>query len=124
MQENIKVNYMGQIPNEEVNGIYKVNHVAILLTFGENFGHSIAEALIGGCPVIISDKTPWQNLEKDNVGYDISLGNEKKIISAIEHFIEMNNCDYQDGSNNAFNYAKTNSNTSEIINSYFEMFQI
>lgn len=124
MGKNIKINYMGQIANETVNDVYKEHHVAILLTLGENFGHSIAEALIGGCPVIISDRTPWKNLEKYNAGYDISLENEENFISAIEHFIEMNNSDYKEVSMSAFDYAKSNSNTEENITSYLKMFDI
>lgn len=124
MRENIKVNYCGSIANEKVNGVYKEHHVAILLTLGENFGHSIAEALIGGCPVIISDRTPWKNLEEQNAGYDISLENEGKFISAINHYIEMNNLDYQVNSMSAFDYAKIKSNTDENVNSYLKMFDI
>lgn len=124
MRVNIKVNYLGPILNEKVNSVYKEHHISILLTLGENFGHSIAEALIGGCPVIISDRTPWKNLEEYNVGYDISLENEDKFISAIQHYIEMNNQDYQVVSMSAFDYAKTNSNTDVNINSYLKMFDI
>ena len=124
MGGNIKVNYFGQIANEKVNDVYKKHHVAILMTLGENFGHSIVEALIGGCPVIISDRTPWKNLEECNAGYDISLENEVEFITAIEHYIEMNNHDYQIVSMSAFDYAVANSNTDENINSYLKIFDI
>lgn len=121
---NVKVNYLGQIANEKVNDIYKEHHVAILMTLGENFGHSIAEALIGGCPIIISDRTPWKNLQDYNAGYDISLENEDKFISAIQQYIKMNNQDYQLTSKSSFDYAKSNSNTEVSINSYIKMFDI
>lgn len=124
MHENIKVNYLGLIANENVNDVYKEHHVAILMTLGENFGHSIAEALIGGCPVIISDRTPWKNLKEFNAGYDISLENEGEYISVISQYIEMDNMNYQNTSKSAFNFAKTNSNSNEIINSYFRMLDI
>lgn len=124
MNENVKIKYLGQIPNEKVNEVYQEHHVAILLTLGENFGHSIAEALIGGCPVIISDRTPWRNLKKYSAGYDISLDNEEYLISAIEYYVEMNNLDYKSNSMSAFDYAKKNSNTEENINSYSKMFDI
>jgi glycosyltransferase involved in cell wall biosynthesis len=122
MGENIKVNYYGPINNEKVNDVYQKNHVAILLTLGENFGHSIAEALIGGCPVIISDKTPWKNLAKYNAGYDLPLNNEDSLIDAINHYIEMDHHDYKKNSTSAFEYARRNSNTEENINEYYKMF--
>lgn len=124
LNKKIKVNYLGQIANEKVDDIYKEHHIAILMTLGENFGHSIAEALIGGCPVIISDRTPWRNLEKWNAGYDISLDREDKFVEAINHYIDMNNHDYKLNSRCAFEYAKTDSNTTENINSYSKMFNI
>ncbi len=124
LNESINVNYLGQIANEKVNSIYKKNHVAILLTRGENFGHSISEALIGGCPVIISDRTPWRNLQCYNAGYDISLGNNEKLINCINKYVKMDNNTYQSSSNAAFNYAKNESNTLDTITSYYKMFSV
>lgn len=124
MRNNVKVNYYGPINNEKVNDVYQQNHVAILLTLGENFGHSIAEALIGGCPVIISDRTPWKKLENFNVGYDLDLNNEDGLIDAINYYTEMNHKDYEKRSMSAFEYARRNSNTKENINAYYKMFDI
>ena len=124
MRNNVKVNYYGPINNEKVNDVYQQNHVAILLTLGENFGHSIAEALIGGCPVIISDRTPWKKLENFNAGYDLALNDEESLINAINHYIEMNHQDYEKNSISAFEYARRNSNTKENINAYYKMFDI
>jgi hypothetical protein len=42
-------------------------------TLGENYGHVISEALASGCPVVISDQTPWRNLEAEGInrnGFD------------------------------------------------------
>jgi len=117
------VNYNGQAPNQIVNEIYKDNHVAILLTLGENFGHSISEALIGGCPVIISDRTPWKNLENYNVGYDISLDEDNRIIEAINYFIKIDDNKYKLMSKDAFEFAKKNSNTDEDIYKYHVLFR-
>jgi glycosyltransferase involved in cell wall biosynthesis len=124
IKQNVKVNYLGPIENNKINEVYKRHHVSVLMTLGENFGHSIAEALIGGCPVIISDRTPWRNLEEYNAGYDISLENEDEFIVAIENYIKMNDEEYQVVSISAFNYALTNSNTVDNIDSYLKMFDV
>lgn len=42
-------------------------------TFNENYGHAIVESFVAGLPVVISDRTPWRNLEKINAGWDIPL---------------------------------------------------
>ena len=53
------------------------------MTSGENFGHAIIEALACGCPVIISDQTPWNDLESFGAGWVIPLDDEKRWKSVI-----------------------------------------
>lgn len=119
---NIKVEYYGATANDTVVKAFSENHVFILLTLGENFGHSINEALIEGCPVIISDKTPWRNLEKNEVGYDLSLNKHREIKNAISNFIKMDESVYREKSQSAFYYAKTKSNVEEEKQKYNELF--
>jgi glycosyltransferase involved in cell wall biosynthesis len=64
-----------------------------LPTFGENFGHSIYEALAHGLPVMISDKTPWQNLEEKVAGWVFDLNEKMDFESALE---EQLNCSSDD----------------------------
>ncbi|MEL7568480.1 MAG: glycosyltransferase, partial [Clostridiaceae bacterium] len=84
MPRNIKVHYNGLIQNDKLQELYKKQHYFILLTLGENFGHAIAEALIGGCPVVISDRTPWRNLENYLVGWDIPLEKKDEILEVLK----------------------------------------
>ena len=42
---------------------------------GENFGHVFLEALAAGCPLIISNKTPWLELKEKGVGWDLPIDN-------------------------------------------------
>jgi glycosyltransferase involved in cell wall biosynthesis len=44
-----------------------------LPSLGENFGHVIVEALSAGCPILISDRTPWRGLAERGVGWDLPL---------------------------------------------------
>lgn len=122
MRKNIKISYYGAISNNQVDEIYRQNHVSILLTLGENFGHSIAEALIGGCPVIISDRTPWKDLSDYGVGYDIPLDKAESIKKALDYYTRMSELEYNKYSEKAFEYARRNSNTEEHIKAYYELF--
>src|SRR5580704_11174466 len=70
---NISVNYLGEIPNHQLPCILAKHHIFILPTKGENFGHAIFEALTQGKPVIISNQTPWRNLQQISAGWDLSL---------------------------------------------------
>ena len=64
LPENIQVKYNGTIGHEKVVREMASHDLFFLPTLGENFGHVIFEALAAGCPILISDQTPWRNLEK------------------------------------------------------------
>jgi glycosyltransferase involved in cell wall biosynthesis len=86
MPQHIKASYKEVIPNSEVPQILKNYDAMLMPTLGENFGHIILESLIASCPVIISDQTPWQQLDSDNSGRAIPLNNKDAFIAAIEMF--------------------------------------
>ncbi|MBK7964605.1 MAG: glycosyltransferase [Bacteroidetes bacterium] len=89
MPKHVKVNYKGAIANNQVTETLKKYHFSILLTFNENFGHSIIESMAAGCPVIISDQTPWRDLEKKLAGWDLTLKDEDKILQVLNDAAEM-----------------------------------
>jgi len=70
---NIKVDVKGAIPNHEILASIKSYDFFVLPTLGENFGHAIYDAFLAGVPTLISDKTPWRDLQSKGVGWDIPL---------------------------------------------------
>ena len=106
MPAHIKVNYCGALPNEEVAAKLANYHFGLMLTFNENFGHSIVETMIAGCPVIISDRTPWRGLSEKNVGWDLSLEQESKIIETVDHACRMDQMEFDHWSMAAYEYAR------------------
>lgn len=89
MNDNVNVNYKGVIPHQEVLNTLAFYNLFFLPTSGENYGHAIYESLLAGTPVLISDQTPWQNLESKGMGWDVSLGNEDKFIEVIRKMGEI-----------------------------------
>lgn len=89
MPQNIKVSYHGTINHDEVKLKIAKNHLFFLPTKGENFGHVIAEALSTGTPVLISNATPWRNLEESKVGWDLDLNNPESFKEKIEMYYNM-----------------------------------
>jgi len=122
LPKHITVNYLGAIPNLELPQVLKQQQVLLLPTFNENFGHVILEAFQAGCPVILSNQTPWQDLEKKKIGYDIDLDKPLDFTLAIEFFAKINEEDYQKWSLNAFNFALEFTNNKEIINANRDLF--
>ncbi|WP_178990237.1 glycosyltransferase family 4 protein [Winogradskyella schleiferi] len=107
LPKNISTNYLGAIPNGELSNYLSKEHLLLLPTFHENFGHVIMESWQNGCPVIISDQTPWRNLKDDKLGYDLSNTSETDFIKAIEHLCGMSQDEYNKWSKSAFHFAKT-----------------
>jgi glycosyltransferase involved in cell wall biosynthesis len=86
---NVSVRYQGEVTHEKLQALLHRYDVMLLPTLGENFGHSIIEALSAGLPVVISDRTPWRNLMSAGVGADISLENEPDFLRQLEIFQAM-----------------------------------
>lgn len=122
LSSNVEVNYKGIIDHSEINRMFNNYHIFLFPTLGENFGHVISEALIGGCPVILSDQTPWSRLEEKNVGWDIALEEDKKFIQTIQECIDMDKEKYNRLSIDAFNFGKMQSNCRVDIEKTKELF--
>jgi glycosyltransferase involved in cell wall biosynthesis len=86
---NVEVQYKGHVNREDVHTVMSSYHLFFLPTLGENFGHVILEALIAGCPVLISDRTPWRDLEKKGVGWEIPLDEPERFQTVLHKCVEM-----------------------------------
>jgi len=105
--KNIKIQAKGSVPHEEVLATLAKYHFFIMPTLGENFGHIFLESLAAGCPLIISDRTPWLNLEERNIGWDLSLDEPDKWVETLNQCINLDQSGYSKLSNNARNFAIT-----------------
>jgi glycosyltransferase involved in cell wall biosynthesis len=81
---NITTNYIGEITPNQVMPLIQKHHLYCLPTQGENFGHSIFESFTAGRPVLISNKTPWLNLNEKNAGCDVEIAHQNSLINFIE----------------------------------------
>lgn len=86
LPSNVSVVYKGDLPSEEVGAALHNQHVFILPSKSENFGHAIYEALTAGKPVITSHGTPWNGLKEANAGLNISPENDYELSEAICFF--------------------------------------
>ena len=72
-QDRVVVEFVGGMAPTELAPFWQKAHYFLSSTTQENFGHSIVEAWAHGCPVLISDRTPWRDLESKGVGWDWPL---------------------------------------------------
>lgn len=120
--ESIQVKYHGLLNHAQIIPTFMNQHFFLFPTFGENYGHVISEALIGGCPVIISDQTPWRQLEAKGAGWDIALDNIMKFKEVLQECVDMNQTDYQTLSKSAFEFGKTEANKADDIAATYGLF--
>lgn len=122
LPENITVRYKGVIDHDQVASTIARYHAYYMPTTGENFGHSIVEAMLMGKPVIISDQTPWTDVN-GNGGAAISLNDEKMFIAVLDELIKMNMDKYSTLSEQIKNYIKGKLNVDDIIHQYIVAFE-
>ena len=120
--QNITFNYKGDLPNNLVQKTLAEYDFFILPTLGENFGHAIYEALSTGTPVIISNKTPWRNLEEKKAGWDIPLAEPEKFVEVLNKCAAMDQEEYEEWSKGAHNFAIKYYEENDPTEKYLEMF--
>lgn len=88
LPSNVRVEYMGVIEHEKVWEVFAEHDLFLFPTLSENYGHVIREALSAGCPVVISDQTPWRDLEEPLVGWDIALEDTERFRAVLQQLVD------------------------------------
>ena len=121
LPDNIQVNYKGMVEHDRVSEVISDYHAYYMPTTGENFGHSIVEALLTGRPVIISDQTPWTDV--NSVGsYAISLEKPEKFIESLNKMTEISGDAYMQICEKAKQYIDQKLDNQSIIKQYKKAF--
>lgn len=122
LPKNIRVRYRGLVGHEQVHQVFSQYDAFLFPTLSENYGHVIAESLIAGTPVIISDQTPWRGLELAGGGWDIKLSNEEKFREVIEKIIALNKLEYEYIHQQAIAYIERKLNIQVLKKQYLSVF--
>lgn len=121
---NVTVRYKGSINPAMLGEIYKQYDALYLPTTGENFGHAILESFMNSRPVVISDRTPWQNLVTKNIGYDIPLDCPADFSSSVDQLADMPLDQFNQMCIDSYMFAKNICENQEIKTKYKSMFSI
>jgi glycosyltransferase involved in cell wall biosynthesis len=104
---NVKCEYKGSIPYEQVHETLTGYHFFLFPTLSENFGHVILEALLAGLPLVISNESYWVGLSEKGAGYDLPLADENGFVEAIQHFIDLDDQAYREMSERAWDLGRS-----------------
>ena len=119
---HIKINYKGAVANAEAMKVLVHYHFSLLQTHHENFGHSIVESMAAGCPVVISDQTPWRNLALEKAGWDIAINDELLLQDTLKKCCEMDQQTFDERSKAAFMFAEKVINNPQLIEDNKKLF--
>ncbi|MBN2108331.1 MAG: glycosyltransferase [Deltaproteobacteria bacterium] len=119
---HVVVHYHGRISHDKVLQTLSMNELFFLPTRGENYGHVIFEALAAGLPVLISDKTPWRNLESLGVGWDLPLEAQERFCAVIEAQAALDNEARAEYRRRAREYAELTAADDQVLQDNLALF--
>lgn len=122
LPSNIKVNYCGLVSHDQIHETFSRYHAFLFPTFSENFGHVIAEALSVGCPIIISDQTPWNDVQYIDGGWSIPLDKIENFTSAIKDILYIDFKTETKYKKNMIEYVVSKTDLKKIKSLYVESF--
>ena len=118
---NAEIRFGGEINPHQVAEALRAAHFFYMTTLGENYGHAIIESLVNATPVIISDCTPWRNLQQANAGWDTPL-ESSAVVPVLRKAIEMGDASYQKMSTDAFSYGRSNAEDPSVLRQAYAIF--
>ncbi len=124
LPKNIKAIYHGNIEHERVYDIFFNYHLFFFPTKGENFGHVILESLLAGCPVLISDQTPWQDLEEFGAGWMFSLDKPTDFSNIINKLCQQSDNELNIYRKRAVEYGIKQLSNTDYIKQNRDLFSI
>lgn len=104
LSSNVKVEFKGGLPPIKVVELYKNYHLLVSTSLNENYGHSIAEALTHGRPILVSNNTPWKKLKELGIGANLPL-EQGGFAKEIQRFVEMEEGEFETMQKKAKAYA-------------------
>lgn len=124
LPNNVKVRYCGVVSHKNVHELFSKYDAFLFPTLSENYGHVIAEALLVGTMVIISDQTPWTDINDSNAGWAIPLHESKKYEDAINAVIAMKASEYAQKQECIKQYIDGKLCVDRLVNEYNKMLDI
>ena len=73
--------------------------------------------------MLISDKTPWKNIEEKNAGWALPLNDNRNFAQKIKEMCNMSESEVNVRSKAAFDYAKQYLSSMNLKGKYANLFQ-
>ena len=123
LPKNINAEYRGNVDRKYVTKKMREYNVFLFPTLSENYGHVIVEAMQAGLIPIISDQTPWVNLDGESAGWNIKLSDKGSYVSIVENLCTYTNDEFLDLSGSVISYIERRIDTNLLKESYTNLFE-
>lgn len=81
------------------------------------------ESLSVGVPILVSDQTPWRNLEVKGLGWDIPLNEPESFVDVIERAAQLSSKDRREIKQNCVDFARNNAEDPLVVEHNRELFE-
>lgn len=120
---NVEARYCGTVAPDQARETFSQYDFFLFPTLGENFGHVILESLTAGCPVLLSDRTPWRDLHECEAGWDLPLEREDEWRCVLQECVDMPAQTYDKMSDAATTRAREFTDDSGVVESNLALFE-
>jgi len=120
----VTVAYKGTVPPPEAAATLQQYHGFIMPTRGENFGHAIFEALAAGIPVLITDQSPWQDLNAQFAGATLPVDAVDAFAEKIRQWADWDQATFDKWSAGARSVAQNSIDQLTPLPSYQRLFDL
>lgn len=118
LPDNIIVSYKGELANENVINTIASYDVFYFPTQSENYGHVISESLQASLPVLISDTTPWLDLEEKKYGWVYSLSTPSSFSKKLDELASLKNAEYNQMKKKIYKKFDVQTTASKVADEY------
>lgn len=105
LKPRVRVTYRGELKPERVSAVLSQYDAMLFPTLHENYGHAAIESLAAGCPLLISDRTPWRGLQERRIGWDLPLEDPSAFQAALRSLAAMGEQEHAPMRENAKQFA-------------------
>ena len=122
LRSNVNIICLGHLEKTELLEKLIQSDLFLLPTKNENFGHAIVEAMFMGCPILISDQTPWTYINEFGGGAALSLSQLDEWLSFLTDFSGLEEIKWQEKSRKVLRFINQSLDKEKIKNQYIELF--
>ncbi len=123
LPSNVIVTYKGVLSHDEIHNTFCQYDAFLFPTLSENYGHVIAEALLTGCIPIISNQTPWNDINNNGAGWAIPLEDEEMYKKVVQDVVDMNESDINKKRESIKKYLNEKLKMDELKKEYLNVFK-